>query len=556
MVAGSFVFFASLAPDAFTNGDDAVYAQQIRSFDFSQRTTHLGYYLIASPLALFAPDFSDYSLNLMNALFGALTAGTIFLLTLAFSDSLSAANCAALFLVTNYVFVYNCVFAEIYISQTFFLVLALLFWSYGRAIAGGLAFGLSALITPSTLLAAPGFTVLRPRLAVRGESQPQARARDFSSDQGAEPQSYWSISRILQRRAGGEDPLSAWPDFWHGLLGPLIKFGGAAALVLVLCLSWVLEDYLFGDRGLVGAAGGGIDLGRIVMKEGMEIVVGVFAWLPLLLLGVFELARRASLRRFGLALLGVWLVIFLLGEKFGDVPAQLPTYALLGVAVGLGLERLKRWLEGTKTRRRRLQGMALLAGVAVAPIAAAAAARPVSGTLQKMPGFLPPVLAGIVIAAVLAGMVRISENRFAGWLVAAAMALAGGTVTVQLIRAHSAEMVAYREAVLEIGRQAVPDHLVVGSWTRGVLFSHYLHARPYHESWLDVRWLESSSGEASAAAARERWQAALAAGHEIWFLGDYPEMLAEARRRSYRVEPLGGIFHARRRPHHPIGPAS
>ncbi len=27
-------------------------------------------------------------------------------------------------------------------------------------------------------------------LAARGESQPQARARDFSSDQGAEPQTY------------------------------------------------------------------------------------------------------------------------------------------------------------------------------------------------------------------------------------------------------------------------------------------------------------------------------------------------------------------------------
>ncbi len=55
-------------------------------------------------------------------------------------------------------------------------------------------------------------------LAARGESQPQARARDSSSDQGAEPQSYWSISRILQRRDGGKDPLSARSDFCHGLL--------------------------------------------------------------------------------------------------------------------------------------------------------------------------------------------------------------------------------------------------------------------------------------------------------------------------------------------------
>ncbi len=55
-------------------------------------------------------------------------------------------------------------------------------------------------------------------LAARGESQPHARARDFSSDQGAKPQSYWSILRIWQHRAGGKDPLVARPDFCHGLL--------------------------------------------------------------------------------------------------------------------------------------------------------------------------------------------------------------------------------------------------------------------------------------------------------------------------------------------------
>ena len=56
------------------------------------------------------------------------------------------------------------------------------------------------------------------------ESQPQTRARDFSSDQGAEPQSYWSISRILQRRAGGKDPLSARSEFHTRLLGQPAQF--------------------------------------------------------------------------------------------------------------------------------------------------------------------------------------------------------------------------------------------------------------------------------------------------------------------------------------------
>ncbi len=50
------------------------------------------------------------------------------------------------------------------------------------------------------------------------ESQPQARARDFLPDQGAKPQTYWSISRISQRRDGGKDLLAARPEFHTRLL--------------------------------------------------------------------------------------------------------------------------------------------------------------------------------------------------------------------------------------------------------------------------------------------------------------------------------------------------
>ena len=73
------------------------------------------------------------------------------------------------------------------------------------------------------------------------EIQPQARARDFSSDQGAKPQAYWSISRISQHRAGGKDPRSAWPEFHTRLLGPrqeeIIQspLGGVGTTLLVVC---------------------------------------------------------------------------------------------------------------------------------------------------------------------------------------------------------------------------------------------------------------------------------------------------------------------------------
>ncbi len=93
-------------------------------------------------------------------------------------------------------------------------------------------------------------------LAVRGESQPRARARDSSSGQGAEPQTYWSISRILQRRDGGEDPLSARLGFCHGLLGRRAVMP-ALGLLLILC-------YAAGrsPRVVAGEVDGGVKLER------------------------------------------------------------------------------------------------------------------------------------------------------------------------------------------------------------------------------------------------------------------------------------------------------
>ncbi len=67
--------------------------------------------------------------------------------------------------------------------------------------------------------AAAAASAPEPRLlAARGESAPRSRARDFSSDQGAELQGYWWYLEIRERRAGGKDPLWARSDFHPGLL--------------------------------------------------------------------------------------------------------------------------------------------------------------------------------------------------------------------------------------------------------------------------------------------------------------------------------------------------
>jgi len=55
-------------------------------------------------------------------------------------------------------------------------------------------------------------------LAVRGGSQPPARASRFPPDQGARSLEYRWYLEILQRWAGGKGPLAARLDFHHGLL--------------------------------------------------------------------------------------------------------------------------------------------------------------------------------------------------------------------------------------------------------------------------------------------------------------------------------------------------
>ena len=60
------------------------------------------------------------------------------------------------------------------------------------------------------------------------EIRPLARARDFSPGQGAKPQAYWSISRILQRRAGEKGPLAARDEFYTRLLDDLVDWSFVA----------------------------------------------------------------------------------------------------------------------------------------------------------------------------------------------------------------------------------------------------------------------------------------------------------------------------------------
>ncbi len=150
----------------------------------------------------------------------------------------------------------------------------------------GISFAISALISPSAVLAGPSFLILRPRFAT-----------------------------------------------WLRMFLP-------AALLMTLYLAPVLDDYLLSPRGLLNAAPMGLSGAPApaaessasfwtalvpraeVVKEGRDAVLGFLLLLPLVALGLFELVREKKARRLGLALLSLWLFSFIFGATHPTVPVH------------------------------------------------------------------------------------------------------------------------------------------------------------------------------------------------------------------------------------------
>jgi hypothetical protein len=105
-----------------------------------------------------------------------------------------------------------------------------------------------------------------------------------------------------------------------------------------------MDNYLFGARGLSAASGKDVDFMIASLKDGRDVFFGFFALTPFLIAGTVVGFRE--FRRFTLAIAGAWLVTFVFGEKFADVPVQLPVYCLAAILAGIGLMRFARagWL--------------------------------------------------------------------------------------------------------------------------------------------------------------------------------------------------------------------
>ena len=490
----AFAIFGQLTPNALVNGDAAVYAQQIESLDFASRTTHMGYYLLGATFLRLIPLQNDLSLNLMSCFFGALSASLVYFIGYTITGKSLVALIAGVLIMTNYLFIFNSLFAEVYIVQTFFLLLATQLWLWNYGLLTALAFAVSFTITPSSLIAFPFFVVLKPQVK------------------------------------------------------PLVLMAISALLVILVVLLPHFEDFLFGGRGLINAVGDSMSIGKRIGKEGSEIFYGFFLYIPLMLIGVIELFARESLRVLGVGLLVLGLVNFILAEKYDDVPVQLFTYALMAIVGGIGLDNLM------TTKKFRWKSPTMI-GIALSLLVVSILffLRMIRWNNYRYPpmtitNVLLFALALTLIASVI--IVRRGNGRLGrarGLMLASVVAFVICVQAVKVfdwVNASNEQIVSYRTLVQDMNKIADPNYIVIGDWNNGILFEHYVLGDSYTGRWVNTESLNGDWGPVWKADSKEQLQKAVADGEEIWLLGNYPEIVKELNSEGYRIEPFRTIYRA------------
>ncbi len=425
----AFALFSVIAPNGLANGDAALYEQQIAHFDFSQRTIHLGYYLLGIPFIHLLPLPADYALNLMNCFFGSLSIVLIFLIGLTVSKNFLVGLVASICLLTNYIFVYNTVYAEVYIPQLFFFLLSFQLVLSQKAVFAGISFALSFLISPSAIFGLPCLTLL-----LRGRKQ-------------------------------------------------LIHFFTAAFLLVTFPLALYVDDYLFGGRGLLKALQGQMSVKQVFFKESKEFLSGLIFYLPFILAGSAQLIQDKGLRRLGAAIFSLWLITFLFGERFGDVPTQLPTYALFCFIGGLGFFYLARLCNGR----------------------------------------WPVIKCSLYLLLIIC-----TSMTF--------------ILTFRRIDDTNRSLIEYRNTVAALNHRALPHYLVVGEWTPGILFEHYLFQRSYTGVWINTEWLSGDWGLLKQKESINKLNTAIYSRREIWLLDNNPSLFSHLQKHGYTIESFRNVY--------------
>ena len=476
--------YMSFCTPALINGDAAVYVEQMQDLNFKGRSVHIGYYYIGAAFLRIMPGSDDYAVNIMNCLLGAVAVSLVYFIALLICHRHIAALLSSALLLSHYIFFENSVYAEVYTPRAAFLLLAIFLWLLDRPILAGVSFAVSALISTSTIFALPLIFILRP-----------------------------NIRKYLLFFA---------------------VFGVIAAAVIAP----VYKGYFFGPRSLEMAFEKERHLGIVLSREWGEVLHGFFVCIPLVAVGAVAAFSKRRLLPFGIGVLSLW-AASILGEKdWNDFTVQLPTYVLLCVVAGFGIDWLIQLL---KDRQGGARGSGLILAASVAMVVLAK----ISKTPVKIATLLPWwFLVAIVVAAVLcaaaAWMIKSRQVRVSTLISCAVIILVAtnGLTAYRNIRGKNQYLMGYRETVLAVDKVAQPGYLLVTGWMHGILFGHYVDGKGYNDKWVNTQDLVPRSE------AMKKLQETVSQGRQIWTTNKIPGLFNLLEKSGYKISTFRGVYMA------------
>jgi hypothetical protein len=366
----------------------------------------------------------------------------------------------------------------------------------------GISLALAILVTPSALLALPCFTLLRP-------------------DRRSLSRLYWTILAILA--------IAIIPHY---------------------------RDYFFGNRGLITAATSPMNIVSAAIKEGYEVIFGLFLYVPFMLVGFVQMLKDRKLRIFSAFVICFWLFNFLFGERFSDVPTQLPLYAILCVISGLGVQACTidsvRQSSEKKSNCIWILGVFPLLMISLFAVILKIGRTPIQVPLTNLSLMLPFIFAIIIISytliIILSTRMAIITRTNVPSLIYGYLFLfltMNSVVSFTLVSTLGQNLAEYRQATLKAHEVGDPNYLVIGDWSQGILYEHYVFHEFNTEHWINTECLLTDLwGEDKHEESMTKWRNSLNAGREIFLLGDFPTLLTDLQEAGYSIEPFGAIHRA------------
>lgn len=287
-----FAAHTTLLGPLLQNGDSAVYNQQIDTFDLGVRTTHLGYIALGVVFNALLPFGTDFNMNAMVLCVGFMGLIAIYVATRTLARSRVAALAAAALPLGLPSQLKGMLLSEVDVVSVAFVAMAFACFVRRKTLIAGLLFGYAVLVTP---LSGPLLALFVCLVTVQGASLREVLVAH--------------VRRIF-------------------------RFGVGALLVYGPPIAIVHRSYLHGPRGLFRGSPPAFSIPKQLAQSADFIIHELGYLLPLYVVGAaLCLANRRAWRlgQPALALLASMAVMGAVGQRYGDVPVQLPNLVLLGV---------------------------------------------------------------------------------------------------------------------------------------------------------------------------------------------------------------------------------